>query len=943
MGVDNFLRFFFPPRAYTHAHIEAGLHGHRAIHKIPREQSRGWERTFRRGFEAVDWKKGATEMADALGPVRLGGDYQDSQDLQCYFQQWAAGTCGLLTEARKNWQETQAKDTLKPASFLATGNKADPFRALCTALQAQHWHHPIEARLACLAALVDANPGPKMHEAIQLYRQQAWNYALHPQLCQRLGIRLGACTTSPTHIRQTSACQRLSENEKFQRLIEEAARQYGWLDPAVLLVAETWAWVLSATLPNPTESVSVWIAFQVNQPGSGSVGRLGKLTLHKIPGGHGALSPHPLHQAHCRLDSGGRDHFLEGLHQAWWREIGARLNPPQRTGQSAIDFDIWWTLRPMPRANQNVWWPHLTGRSAEVAASNALRGLRDRTAVDGEVIVSAMFAESFPATIDEFEEIRPVQGLPEKLTAQAFDPHGTPIDVKTFVTSVDSVWFGPVSTPAGGASNQRTLSVQDGQKTLVGVKTKAQQWEVVSVHAEITRQVKGYLQQRARQLLDTECAPFVEPHLLEDSREGLHAGQPRQERLESERVVELLTSPRQRLLIRGESGLGKSMLLVWAEELLAKDPRPIIPIRFGAAPREASLSDSVTQPKLPSWHDLFPKDRSGESLEARLKELWQRIFDEVVRGILSQARVTASIDVCRVWFDSKVARGEICWVMDALDQSGGAELSGANDLLREETQEGSILLTARHELTPGQRTLLSQRFRVVEIAPFNKGQIHDFLATDAIRKQLLIQPGEYEWHASHKRKQQWQSLLTFPILARQLKALAESRARGKQRSLEQLRNREAVYDATLGQLVEHGKGALTPAEQERYADHLERAKRIPLLFAEVAWLALAADNAQAASDSRGGFDGEVRESAFDRLQDWLAENQFPPGLLKKINLVEFFEREIETRDGTERTYARWRHKSFGEWFAGQHLVESAQAREELPKLLRDARWRDTVR
>lgn len=164
------------------------MHGHRAIHKIPREQSRGWERTFRRGFEAVDWKKGATEMADALGPVRLGGDYQASQDLQCYFQQWAAGTCGLLTEARKNWQETEAKDTLKPASFLATWHKADPFQALCTALKAQHWHHPIEARLACLAALVDANPGPKMHEAIQLYRQQAWNYALPPQLCSDWGF-----------------------------------------------------------------------------------------------------------------------------------------------------------------------------------------------------------------------------------------------------------------------------------------------------------------------------------------------------------------------------------------------------------------------------------------------------------------------------------------------------------------------------------------------------------------------------------------------------------------------------------------------------------------------------------------------------------------------------------------------------------------------------------
>ena len=143
-----------------------------------------------------------------------------------------------------------------------------------------------------------------------------------------------------------------------------------------------------------------------------------------------------------------------------------------------------------------------------------------------------------------------------------------------------------------------------------------------------------------------------------------------------------------------------SMLLVWAEELLAKDSRPIIPIRFGAAPREASSSDSVPPPTLPNWSDVFATDRSKEELESRLKALWERIFDEVVLGILRQAGVQASPDVCRAWFATKVARGEICWVMDALDQSGGAELSGVNLLIREETQEGSILLTARHELTP---------------------------------------------------------------------------------------------------------------------------------------------------------------------------------------------------------------------------------------------------
>ncbi|MFN5533020.1 MAG: hypothetical protein ACK5F7_20765, partial [Planctomycetaceae bacterium] len=293
------------------------------------------------------------------------------------------------------------------------------------------------------------------------------------------------------------------------------------------------------------------------------------------------------------------------------------------------------------------------------------------------------------------------------------------------------------------------------------------------------------------------------------------------------------------------------------------------------------------------------------------------------------------------WFQEKLRRGEIAWLMDALDQAGDAPQQRFQALLGEPWHRCPVVLSARFELSQAQRAAYTEtttqlQWHEVDIAPFNEQQIHEFLERQDIRDKLLVQESD-DWEV-RQRKAQWRDLLAFPILARQLRDLAQRPGQGTQQSLEHLRNREAVYEATLGEVLERGQKSLTEEEKTRHDDHLVM---VHGKLQEAAWLSLSAETT--ATGSPGGFDGILRREAYDKLKLWLKQAQFPHELLAKINLLRIFEEEVETVTGVDRSYARWRHKSFGEWFAGQHLVESAQAREELPKLLRDARWRDTVR
>jgi hypothetical protein len=473
-----------------------------------------------------------------------------------------------------------------------------------------------------------------------------------------------------------------------------------------------------------------------------------------------------------------------------------------------------------------------------------------------------------------------------------------------------------------------------------------------AVDAEIAPKVKLYLAQRTKTLLQTECGRFVEPHLLvwdaEGRWEGPAEGKAGQKRIAGEAVKRLLrgetgaVSPvvrGARLAIRGDSGLGKSILMVWAESLLAEAEGPIVPLRFGAGPKTTTQPGSSGE-VIPLWQQVFGWDPNLQG-PARIEAVEGALFDHVVGPLLIDAKVQESEGIRRRWFQEKLRRGEFAWLMDALDQAGDAPQQRIQTLLGEPWHRCPVVLSARFELSQAQRTAYAQtttqsRWHEVDIAPFNEQQIHEFLEHKDIRDKLLVQVGDL-WEVG-QRKRYWRDLLAFPILARQLRDFARSQARGAQKSLEHLRNREAVYQATLGELLERGHNSLTEEERTRYDENLFL---VPGKLQEAAWMSLSTE--VTATRSLAGFDGILRREAYEKLKLWLRQAQFPHELLAKINLLRFFEEEVETVEGVDRSYARWRHKSFGEWFAGQHLVESAEARQELPKLLRDPRWRDTVR
>jgi hypothetical protein len=881
---------------------------------------------------------------------------------EAYFHHWVRGDCGLLVDARKAWQTYQKSRSRR--------SKINDFctRLVNVGTKLETWSAPLTSRQMLLRALVAKTAQEctlLLQQAFEELANSAWQFQIPEELKERLYLRTAG--QSQTRLTNTSAYRRLDKDLLICKPLLTLSETHGWIHPAVLLLTETCAWVTGKTIPEVAGRDRRRVPISLVEDGEEgeTQGRLAWLTVERISGGTGALSPHPLRQAHFVTQGPtGSGHFLESLLRAWWRTVGYDL----AQGRD-VDFDLWWSIESRdPGPQGQTWRPNLAGFSADVAIANALRALRDGVAVDGRIVVSASFESStvearFPSVVDPREPIWPVTRLGDKLSRARLAAGETAPEVTEFVTSIDSPWFQPA--PKGGDLDGDIQTIDTDRKersfgnglTLIGVRQLDQQWEIVNTGAQITRQVKDHLQRRAEILLKTECGHFVEPKLLVwDPVGGFDRHQERkhrQQRIQGEVVKRLLRGEISgggrpirgaRLAIRGDSGLGKSILMVWAELLLARDAGPIIPLRLGAGPK-TTPQPGLSGQAIPGWQMIFRWD-PGLQGQARIDSVEGLIFDWLMGPLLVDAGVQASEETRRRWFQEKLRSGEIAWLMDALDQAGDSPEQRMQTLLGEPWHRCAAVLTTRLELSDAQKTAYVEtstqaQWREVDIVPFDEAQIHEFLELDEVRQKLLIEDGDDEEET--RRKRQWQDLLTFPILARQLKDLARSQARGPQKSLEQLRNREAVYYATLGELLERGKNSLTNAEKSRYRAQLTRTSEIPSRLQEAAWLSLKSEVSHTVSGFHGGFDGELRAQAHDGLQTWLEQTGFPQELLRKINLLEFYEEAIETLDGQDKSYARWRHKSFGEWFAGLHLVESPQARQQLPNLLQDPRWRDTVR
>jgi hypothetical protein len=187
----------------------------------------------------------------------------------------------------------------------------------------------LNARRAILEAALDDRLGPQQIErsladAVQTY-EKCWGLAL--------GARFHARGAEP-------ALMQRFPNDRTRELLDGLADRFGWWHPGLLLVAETflalcppYRVVEGQTEPEPLpkdHDVQTWVLL-VGGTSAAADGIPGQLHVERVPGGCGAVYPHPLAGGHLWTKSC----FQKGLEHSRL----AALRQVPRMGE----FDIrWW-------------------------------------------------------------------------------------------------------------------------------------------------------------------------------------------------------------------------------------------------------------------------------------------------------------------------------------------------------------------------------------------------------------------------------------------------------------------------------------------------------------------------------------------------------------------------------------------------------------------------
>jgi formylglycine-generating enzyme required for sulfatase activity len=272
-----------------------------------------------------------------------------------------------------------------------------------------------------------------------------------------------------------------------------------------------------------------------------------------------------------------------------------------------------------------------------------------------------------------------------------------------------------------------------------------------------------------------------------------------------------------------------------------------------------------------------------------------------------------------------VRQGRVVFLLDALDQTHTAVHSLGAFLQSGHLPHCPVLLTGR----PETRQTRASAFRTAHwdtiwLEPFNEGRIRRFLG-ETLAEQLL--PGTDEsWQnpESYQRKAQWADLLKVPLLLHEMRALAQHG------NLDGLKNREAVYDRTVGRLIQKGLDTLSDSPQ---ASPFRTDDSIRKQLQSTAWRTIEAEM-ESQADIDGNFTGRLAGQPFDALVEQQSSLLEMLGQINVTTLDSLF-------DEHGFSALTWRHLSFCEYFAGVHLAELAREaqQEVVAEHGRDPRWR----
>jgi formylglycine-generating enzyme required for sulfatase activity len=456
-------------------------------------------------------------------------------------------------------------------------------------------------------------------------------------------------------------------------------------------------------------------------------------------------------------------------------------------------------------------------------------------------------------------------------------------------------------------------------------------------HSQITQALKQRLANRADVLLRAIGKPYVRTRLFRWIEvNNLEAQRKKRKKnwLTPDETVRFYAGEyppgetAARIRVLAESGFGKSTLLIDLEGEIARGDDSRVPLRLGAGLTEPPRTDAES-PQSQSGNELLPLD--DRLFAGKETEVLQQIARTIVRPLLSVDRFSdTEIDE---WLAEVVKRGEVVWLLDAADQSTTPDLRHLGEFLNSTAARCVAVVTGRPEITqtlPLLWRLQGRSWDELAAGGFGRRQIVEYCSQDLPEDQ---QDRGREIAGRLLADKLCRPLLVPPILAEQMKQLAQ-----QPDGLRGLKNREAIYARTLPKLLDKGLESL---KSRGYAPAIKNNwthATLEAMFGRLAWTMVQAETKADSHKSR--LTGAAQGAELEALKQTLTVEL---DVLWQLGLT--VGAVLFDRDGRRETGLAWRHLSFCEYFAGQHLASlpAKEQRETVIAQARNVRWRWILR
>ena len=575
--------------------------------------------------------------------------------------------CPLLRAACKD--HTNPKDLL---SVL----QSPEWETFCAEVEESYRHGDMPAaecslltvRSQLISTILDTNLPPEsvmagLRGAVTGYAE-CWSYKLQPHV--QSALKSAGRMACPAFFAQLG-------NSGFETAFKELAAEFSWCHPGLLLVGQTVVDVWSGVV-QPEYEVKTWVLLAGEDFGL-PTGFLAELTLRRIRGGCGAMFPSPSLAGYTRT----RASFQHGLQNAWYAVLGDKL-------LDGGDYDVDWSLAIALDQDELPIDPRIAGRSAEAAVACALIAIHKGEKLDQRVVITASLKK--PGTANR--DLTQVGGLDHKLLAKFVLPDHHPElaeELRHAIAKkrIDTVLVATDQPEVLGSASGTAVTkhVTGTNVTLEPVRSLRDAYRRLARFPRLTRSVKKRLAQRANLILDQRCDPYVLSSLsrletvLVESASAERIPRREEERVplteqDVQRVVrgelDQLDPKHNRVRLLADSGLGKSILLVYCEQQIAILDDDRIPLRLGAGPLPQVEVNGAAG------------ERHGERLQLPLlsEVNWADEPQQVLRSLASRllhCLMPEGEDVDEEelgqWFAQLVRRGEVVFLLDAIDQTDG--------------------------------------------------------------------------------------------------------------------------------------------------------------------------------------------------------------------------------------------------------------------------------